>query len=307
MKPRTQLSFLSIALFALWGRAGAEDLPPFVVPSSLLTKTRSAVATKTSGRSAFSLIAMAKNGARSVDNSPHGEPLPPEPAEHVVREPQPVWPADEPARAAEPDVDEGDAGARGRRTVRVKLADGKARNIQHMMATSFWHPDGTPMSAQQFIEALFGKLPEFFRDEDELRALWSDPETRRKLLDGLAEKGFGRDQLNEMQRVIGAEKSDLFDVLAHVAFAAEPKTRVERAQRARDSVAGSFDDRQQAFVNFVLDQYEAQGVDELDLAQLAPLLRLRYGDAISEGLRALGDAADVRRTFVGFQPALYAP
>lgn len=36
MKPRTQLSFLSIALFALWGRAGAEDLPPFVVPSALL-------------------------------------------------------------------------------------------------------------------------------------------------------------------------------------------------------------------------------------------------------------------------------
>ena len=36
MKPRTQLRFLSIALFALWGRAGAEDLPPFVVPSALL-------------------------------------------------------------------------------------------------------------------------------------------------------------------------------------------------------------------------------------------------------------------------------
>jgi len=36
MKPPTQLRFLSIALFALWGRAGAEALPPFVVPSSLL-------------------------------------------------------------------------------------------------------------------------------------------------------------------------------------------------------------------------------------------------------------------------------
>ncbi len=55
---------------------------------------------------------------------------------------------------------------RGRR---CKLADGKARTIQHMMVTSFWHPDGTPMSAQQFMEALFGKLPEFFKDEDELR------------------------------------------------------------------------------------------------------------------------------------------
>ncbi len=41
--------------------------------------------------------------------------------------------------------------------IKVKLADGKARTIQHMTATSFWHPDGTPMSAQQFMEALFGK------------------------------------------------------------------------------------------------------------------------------------------------------
>ena len=64
----------------------------------------------------------------------------------------------------------------------MKLADGKERNIQHMMVTSFWHPDGTPMSAQQFMELLFGRLPEFFKNEAELRELWSLPDTRVKLL-----------------------------------------------------------------------------------------------------------------------------
>jgi len=54
-----------------------------------------------------------------------------------------------------------------RKRVKVKLAAGKARTIQHMMMTTFWHPDGTPMSAQQFMEMLFGKLPEFFHDEAE--------------------------------------------------------------------------------------------------------------------------------------------
>src|SRR5436189_1097775 len=77
--------------------------------------------------------------------------------------------------------------------IKVKLADGKARTIQHMMITTFWHPDGTPMSALQFMEMLFGKLPEFFKDEAELRALWSVPDTRAKLLQGLADKGFGSD------------------------------------------------------------------------------------------------------------------
>ncbi len=109
--------------------------------------------------------------------------------------------------------------------VKIKLADGKARTIQHMMATRFWHPDGTPMSAQQFMESLFGTLPEFFKNEAELRSLWSTPDTRRKLLQGLAEKGFGKDQLAEMQKIIEAEQSDLFDVLAHVAYALPPLTR----------------------------------------------------------------------------------
>ena len=93
-----------------------------------------------------------------------------------------------------------------KKKVKVKLADGKARTIQHMMVTTFWHPDGTPMSAHQFLEMLFGKLPEFFKDEDELRALWSVPDTRAKLLQGLAEGGFGREQLAEMQKIIDAEK-----------------------------------------------------------------------------------------------------
>jgi len=69
----------------------------------------------------------------------------------------------------------------------------QGRTIQHMMATSFWGPDGKPMSAAQFLESLYGALPEFFKDEDELRAIWSAPDTRKALLSGLAEKGFSRD------------------------------------------------------------------------------------------------------------------
>ncbi len=101
---------------------------------------------------------------------------------------------------------DGDSEARPRLArIKIKLADGKERNIQHMMVTSFWHPDGTPMSGQQFLEMLFGKLPEFFKNEAELRELWSVPETRARLLEGLAEKGFGKEQMAEMQKVIDAE------------------------------------------------------------------------------------------------------
>jgi type I restriction enzyme R subunit len=176
-----------------------------------------------------------------------------------------------------------------------------------MMCTTFWHPDGTPMSAQQFMETLFGKLPEFFKDESELRAIWSSPDTRKKLLQGLSEKGFGRDQLVEMQRIIDAEKSDLFDVLAHVAYAMPPLTRQERATGARTVFNAHFDPKQQVFLDFVLSHYVSVGVDELDQEKLTPLLRLKYHNSIADAVADLGRPEDIGRVFVGFQKFLYQP
>ena len=192
-----------------------------------------------------------------------------------------------------------------KKKAKVKLADGKERQIQHMSATSFWHPDGTPMSAAQFMEALYGKLPEFFRDEDELRMIWSAPDTRRKLLVGLAEKGFGKDQLAEMQKIIDAENSDIFDVLAFVAYAEAPLTREQRAERAKVVIGTRFTDKQQAFLSFVLAHYVSAGVDELDEAKLGPLLKLKYNNAIADAFADLGAPDSVRATFVGFQQYLY--
>src|SRR3546814_10408411 len=77
--------------------------------------------------------------------------------------------------AKEPCAKCGQRPCKCKRKAKIKLADGKERSIQHMMMTTFWHPDGTPMTAQQFMEMLFGKLPEIFSNEAELRTLWSTP------------------------------------------------------------------------------------------------------------------------------------
>ncbi len=192
-----------------------------------------------------------------------------------------------------------------KRKAKVKLADGKARTIQHMMVTTFWHPDGTPMSSQQFLEMLFCKLPDFFKNEAELRALWSLPETRAKLLRGLADKGFGAEQMAEMQRVIDAENSDLFDVLAHVAYALPPLTRQERAEKAKAEISAHFNGKQQVFLDFVLSQYVKVGVEELAQDKLSPLLKLKYHNAIADAVADLGKPEEIGRVFVGFQKYLY--
>ena len=84
-----------------------------------------------------------------------------------------------------------------RESIIRRAADGKARIIQQMTVTSFWHPTGTRILAQQFKEMLFSKLPELFKDEAAvLRALWNVPDTRAKLLRGFAETGFGPEQIS---------------------------------------------------------------------------------------------------------------
>jgi type I restriction enzyme R subunit len=190
------------------------------------------------------------------------------------------------------------------RKLRIKLADGKERAIQSMVATTFWSADGRPMSATQFVESLFGELPAFFKDEDELRRVWSRPDTRKALLQGLSEKGFGAQQLGQIKDMIDAEKSDIFDVLAYVAFTSSPKTRAERAETGKSRMAGEYDEKLAAFLDFVLAQYVSQGVEELEQEKLGPLIALKYGSA-TEAAAKLGGAATIRDAFVGFQRHLY--
>jgi type I restriction enzyme R subunit len=191
--------------------------------------------------------------------------------------------------------------------IKVKLADGKARTIQSMTATSFWSADGKPMSAAQFLENLYGTLPEFFKDEDELRKIWSQPDTRKALLAGLAEKGFSREPLAEMQKIIEAENSDLFDVLAYVAFAMHPITREERAAKAKGPICTHFEFKQRAFLEFVLSQYVKDGIEELESEKLADLLKLKYHNSMADAVNDLGRPEHIRDVFVEFQQYLYRP
>lgn len=176
-----------------------------------------------------------------------------------------------------------------------------------MASTSFWHPDGTPMSAQHFMEMLFGNLPDFFKNEEELRTMWSMPDTRRKLLQGLAEKGFGSEQLSEMQKIISAEKSDIFDVLAYVAYALPLQTREERAARAKVVINSEFNSNQQNFLDFVLSHYIEVGVEELDQEKLAPFLLLKYHNSMHDAILKLGSPSVINHVFTGFQKHLYQP
>lgn len=189
--------------------------------------------------------------------------------------------------------------------LKIKLRDGKEREIQHMVSTSFWSADGKPISAEEFLHNMFGVLPSLFKDENELRAIWSNPQTRKVFLDKLSELGFSKEQLESAQKVINAENSDLFDVLCYIAYALQPITRVERIQKTKYDILDGLDEKNREFIEFVLAKYQERGVEELDEEKLPQLLKLKY-DAISDAEKSLGGVDKIRTAFLDFQKLLYS-
>jgi type I restriction enzyme R subunit len=204
-------------------------------------------------------------------------------------------------------VDGGEGGEKGEKTkrIKIKLRDGKDREIQHMMSTSFWSADGKPISVEEFLNNLFGELPNLFKNEDELRTLWSNPITRRNLLEKLDDAGFGKDELTTLQKLIDAEKSDLFDVLEYVFNSdIKPISREARVAAAQATIFALLDNKQKEFIEFVLSKYIETGVEELDQEKLPILLTNKY-QSLEDAKGILGDVANISKLFIEFQQHLY--
>lgn len=187
----------------------------------------------------------------------------------------------------------------------IKLSDGKTREIQHISSVMYWSPDGQPITAKEFVERMFDDLPQFFENEDQLREIWGNPNTRDKLLEDLSEAGYDEEKLDGMKDLIDAKHSDVYDVLAYVAYAAKTHTRTERATTAKPLITSAFaDPKQIEFINFVLDKYVEDGVGELSSSKMKSLINLKYS-TIDDAADALGSVQVIRDTFVGFQQYLY--
>jgi type I restriction enzyme R subunit len=249
------------------------------------------------GKSYFTIVDFVNASQRFYDDDWDGEPMEPEP---VIKNPPIVKPPSPPdpegPAGPEPEVE---------RKLKIKLADGKVREIQTMRSTMFF-VDGKAISAEDFLKRLFNtlNLPEFFGSEAELRRLWANPITRTELLQKLMEHGCGKEDLLKLQEMIAAENSDLFDVLEYISYSRKPISRADRVVNAEQKIYAFLNDKQWAFINFVLGNYIKAGVDELDIEKLSPALISKYG-GVYEAQQELGNVDDIKRIFVEFQQYLY--
>ena len=193
-----------------------------------------------------------------------------------------------------------------RQKVQVRLSDGKVREIQSMSSTYFY-VDGQPISSEEFLQKLFDmlQLPTLFGSEEELRTLWSNPITRNDLLNELENGGCHKGDLVKIQEMINAEDSDLFDVLQYIAYAKPTVSRSERVDANKPHILDLLNGPEYDFIEYVLDNYIVDGVDELDIRKLGTIVNAKYG-SLHEAEQVLGSAQHIQDTFVGFQDRLYA-
>jgi type I restriction enzyme R subunit len=249
------------------------------------------------GKDFFTVYDFVKAYEHFNDPEWDGEPLPPEeptpktPEPDETTGPGPVGPGEPPP---EPDA-----------KIMVKLADGKERRIKYIATTTYFSHDGKMISGEEFMEQLFGDLGDLVRDEDHLREIWSNPETRVRFFKVLSDRGYDGDRLEDMKRLIDAPNSDVFDVLANVRFALAPLERTERADLARSMGLSGFEGEMRSFLESVLSAYEIHGVDELALSKIGDFLKVKYGGT-NGAKQKLGAIPEIKRAFMEIQAYLYA-
>ena len=248
------------------------------------------------GKDFFTIYDFVKAYEHFQDPDWDGEPLEP-----VIPTPKPDGPSD-----PSDDTDGADEEEKKEKPekIYVTLADGKVREIRYIASTLYYGADGSLLTPQQFLEQLFGDLSGLIMDEAELRSLWSDPTRREHFLSVLTEKGYDADKLDDMRRLIDAQDSDVFDVLAYVRFTMPTKTRIDRANQARDTCLSGYETEMQEFLRAVLTAYEKDGVTELGINRIGTFLNILYGGT-ADAKKVLGEIPAIRSAFVDVQSALY--
>jgi len=255
------------------------------------------------GKDFFTIWDFVKAHENFNDPEWDGEPLPPETPVPRPEGPLPEPEPDEPGEPGEPGEPEGPEEPREK--IVVKLSDGNVRKIQFIASTTYWSPEGKPISAAQFLERLFGDLKGLVADEDQLRAMWRDPDNREKFLQQLSDRGYDTDRLNDIRGLVDAAESDLFDVLSYILFTSPPKTRHERAEFVRKGDAAQADGDMKALLLAILASYEIRGESELSTKKLATFLTARYG-SVNEGKAKLGGLPAIKGAFLAMQERLYS-
>ena len=189
----------------------------------------------------------------------------------------------------------------------IKLAKGRTVDIIDI-DTRYVGADGTPLSAEEFLKQLVGSLPSLYKNVEQLRKIWKNPSERAILFKELENSGFSTKNLQDLKSMMNAEDSDIFDVLAYLSFNTPMKTRKERVVKvkSKEQLFNIYSDYKAIdFLNFVLERYEQDGVEELGEDKLGDLIKLSSFGTIQDAEQAFGGLYQIKQAYNDLQANIY--
>ncbi len=194
----------------------------------------------------------------------------------------------------------------------TKITLGKGREIEvKYMGISFYDfQTGKPISFEEYMQNFYDSLPTFFKNEEELRKIWSNPETRKELLKSFEKVGYDINKFNELKEFVYAPNCDIYDFLVYIAFDKQtmPIERKDRVEQHKQIIYSNMalSEKQKEFIDFVLEQYIKDGISVLDMEKISSLINLKYDNSVRQAIDELGGSIDkIRETFSSFQKYLY--
>lgn len=190
-----------------------------------------------------------------------------------------------------------------KKSVTIHLKGTKLKVLD--ITTTYVGAQGKPLSTKEFLEFLIGKLGEYYDDEAKLREIWSDQKNRERFLKALANDGVDEDALKDLREIFQKD-CDIYDVLAHLSFNAEIKTRQERVLQVEN---GEFLKRFQKekaikFIEFLLNRYQEYGIKDFDDG-LKPLIELSSLGNVRELADEFGGLEILKQSFDDLQREIY--
>ena len=173
--------------------------------------------------------------------------------------------------------------------------------------TSYVGEDGRPLSTKEYLELLIEVLGEYYQDGDGLREIWSNPVNRKNLLEQLRNRNIDETQLNDLKQIFDAENSDIYDLLAHLSFNLQIKTRKERVTAAEQSelVQKHGNQTAQQLIRFILNRYESDGFSELADDKLSSLINLSGLGTVRDVAVNFGGIPQLQKEYFELQKEIY--
>ncbi len=192
-----------------------------------------------------------------------------------------------------------------RKTIIVKLSNFRKLTLYTEWEQLIAYGDEM-ISLEEFIQRLFGRIPTFFKDVNDLRQQWSQPESRTNLLNLLQESGFDEQKLNMISTMLKLDNCDLLDVLEYIAYEMQPINREQRVRIVTEKYVRKLKKELQKFDELILLYYAQNGFKELNMENLKNFIQIKY-NSLADAKRILGmQPKEINSHYLDLQKELYS-